>query len=120
MPGEDFCINCKNNLLEGTCPCICHVPIFDSSPAEKLGRHEIITREQLEAVEKTNKEELFDKLFKKVPKEAWVVHGYANHSMNTRYDCLDCIETELFFLQAIKKGGGLTNFITKEKKKLGK
>lgn len=119
MPGEDYCIDCKNKLIEGTCPCICHVPIFDSPIEEKLGKHEIITREQVEETGKTNKQELFDKLFMQV-KEAWVSHGFANHSMNTRYDCLDCIDTELFFLQAIKKGGGLTNFITKEKKKMEK
>lgn len=119
MPGEDFCINCKNNLIEGSCKCVCHAPIFDQSRQEKLGRHEIITKEDLEAVDKTNKEELFEKIFLRLP-EAWVSHGFANHSMNTRYDCLDCIDTELFFLKAMKGAGGLTKFLTKEKKKLGK
>lgn len=119
MPGEDYCTDCKNKLLADTCPCICHVPIFDASIQEKLGKHEIITREQIEEASKTNKQELIDKLFTKLPKEAWVSHGFANHSIGNRYDCLDCIETEMFFLKAIKSAGGLTKFVNKEKTKLG-
>lgn len=51
-------------------------------------------------------------------KTGWVSHGSTTHSMEKRLDCLDCIDTELEFLQDVKKAGGVTNLIKQLKKEV--
>ena len=50
-------------------------------------------------------------------KKIMISHGMVTHSLETRLDCLACIEVEIEFLQDIKKAGGQTKFIEKLEEK---
>ena len=45
-----------------------------------------------------------------------ISHGYITHSFKEKKNCLDCVETDKEFKQAIKKAGGKKKFLEKLKK----
>ncbi len=61
----------------------------------------------------TNKQVLFNKYIGKI-----MHHGMTSHPGNERYDCMKCIEVELWFLNKIKKAGGQTKLLEKMKKEM--
>ncbi len=47
-----------------------------------------------------------------------ISHGQVTHKFSERYDCLDCIQVEIKWLQALKKAGGQTKFLKALEKKV--
>lgn len=42
---------------------------------------------------------------------ASVSHGHENHPLEEQLECIFCIDTEIEFLTAVKKAGGMKNFL---------
>jgi len=49
-----------------------------------------------------------------------ITHGDIEHSVEDKYDCMQCIEDEIEFLKDMKKAGGITKFEQKVLKELEK
>lgn len=50
-------------------------------------------------------------------KQIWISHGNTTHPLEERYDCLECIQLELEYLQELKRVGGQSNLLKELKKK---
>jgi hypothetical protein len=57
------------------------------------------------------KYKMIDKTEESMKNQGIIHHSGISHPVESRHDCLSCIDTEIEFLQVIKKEGGVTKLI---------